>query len=103
MICRSCLFGWRLFPNAPMEPLLTLGRFSTGSSLGCLACKNFAPRLDPVALAFERVRWKRNSARRFSGMERIPVNRHARDPELSRGIEQERRIRDLFLRVPHGR
>src|ERR1039457_7283001 len=35
-------------------------------------------------------------------MERIPVNRQTRDPELSRRVEQEHRIGDLFLRVPHG-
>src|SRR5208282_3246946 len=107
MICRSGLFGRRLFPNAPMEPLLTLRRFrngssNTGSSLGSLAGKNFLPRLNPVALAFKWVGWERNTARLVSGMERIPVNRHARDPELSGGVEQEHRIGDLFLRVPHG-
>src|SRR5208282_3697343 len=107
MICRSGLFGRRLFPNAPMEPLLTLRRFSNGSSstgnnLGRLAGKNLPPRFDPVALVFERIRWERNSARHFSRMERIPVNRHTRDPELSRGVEQAHHIGDLFLRVPHG-
>src|ERR1035437_3353175 len=86
-----------------MEPLFRLGNRGAGGSLDSLSCTRFASGLDPVTSAFERVGGKRNPVRRFSGVQCVPVNGQARDPELPKTVKQERRIGDLFLWVPQRR
>src|SRR5438046_43907 len=56
--------GWRLPPNALMEPLVALRR-RRGSrrSLCLLAWKSLASRFDPVPLPFKGIGWKRNPPR----------------------------------------
>ena len=96
--------GFRLraaLPRWHIEPVVDVGAFARGRRCGRRLDRR--PRVNPVTLAFKRIRRQRHAPSRLMRVNTAPVDRHARQPQLAQRVENERLVGARLLRVTQRR